>query len=631
LSPGYVRGLASLQDKVAPFDSRVAKQIMDEEWGQSINSVLSKISDEPVAAASLGQVYKATMKDGREIAIKVQRPNIMNQIALDMHLLREFAGPAKRIFNLNTDAAGTVDAWGGGFVDELDYLQEAQNGKYFMKRIQETPLKDVVLAPAIVDELSTAKVLVTEWIDGERLDKSASEDITVLCTICINTYLTMLLELGLLHCDPHPGNLLRTPEGKLCILDWGMVTRLPPELQLTLIEHMAHLTSSDYAEVPRDLLLLGFIPEDKADLIKDSGLVEVLADIYGAWTSGGGVAAINVNQVVSQLQDLTAKKGNLFQIPPYFAYIAKSFSVLEGIGLSNDPKYSIINECLPYVSNRLLTGKSDMGPALSTFIFGPEKKNIDTRFVDYKRVEQLVTGFSNFTTSASGALLGKESLSRTQLLEETADQVLDIVVTDEETPFQDILLEQLAKIVAANTRSIWTQARERSGTLPSGRTLLGTLVDPLGLFQSSPLVNTNESDEKTVETTRKLVKLFGNQLSTNNGLVDLSNLQQDELIELSSILARKVWDRRGALLKTGNRFATKLLELTAFRLENTERVRRPIREELPEATIVQNSPSIESTPLASSRLSAARSRLDEIEREDANQVVEDVIQVKNKL
>lgn len=205
LSPAYVRGLASLQDKVPPFDSETAKQIMEDEWGQSVSSVLTKISDEPVAAASLGQVFKATMKDGREIAIKVQRPNIMNQIALDMHLLREFAGPAKRIFNLNTDTVGTVDAWGAGFVDELDYLQEAQNGKFFNKRIQETPLKDVVLAPEVVDELSTPKVLVTEWIDGERLDKSASEDVTILCSICMNTYLTMLLELGLLHCDPHPG------------------------------------------------------------------------------------------------------------------------------------------------------------------------------------------------------------------------------------------------------------------------------------------------------------------------------------------------------------------------------------------------------------------------------------------
>lgn len=427
--------------------------------------------------------------------------------------------------------------------------------------------------------------------------------------------------------DPHPGNLLRTPEGKLCILDWGMVTRLPPELQLTLIEHMAHLTSSDYEEIPRDLLLLGFIPEDKADLIQDSGIVSVLADIYGAWTSGGGVAAINVNQVVNQLQDLTAKKGNLFQIPPYFAYIAKSFSVLEGIGLSNDDKYSIINECLPYVSNRLLTGKSNMGPALSTFVFGPEKNDIENRIVDYDRVEQLVEGFGNFSTSSSGALLGKETLSRTQVLEEAADQVLGIVVSEEETPFQDILLEQLAKIVAANSRSIWTQARDASGTLPSGRSLLGSIVDPLGLFRSSPLVNTSEADKKTVETTQKLVTLLSNQVSasSDNSMVDISELQQDELVELAAILARKVWDRRVSLLKTGSRFATKLLEQTSTRLESGERIRRPTLEThaqngetapTPETAMLTN--TVESSPAVSSRLQAARNRLKQLEDDDAS-------------
>jgi predicted unusual protein kinase regulating ubiquinone biosynthesis (AarF/ABC1/UbiB family) len=629
LSPAYVRGLSSLQDNVPPFDTGKAKEILEEEWGQSVKSVLSKIGDKPVAAASLGQVYKATMKDGREVAVKVQRPNIMNQIALDMHLLREFAPLAKRTFNLNTDTVGTVDAWGSGFVDELDYVQEAENGKYFMSRIQETPLKDVVLAPAVVDELTTPKVLVTEWIDGERLDKSSNQDITVLCSICMNTYLTMLLELGVLHCDPHPGNLLRTPEGKLCILDWGMVTRLPSQLQLTLIEHMAHLTSADYAEIPRDLLLLGFIPPSKADAIEDSGVVEVLANIYGQWTAGGGVAAINVNEVINNLQDLTAKKGNLFQIPPYFAYIAKSFSVLEGIGLSNDPKYSIINACLPYVSNRLLTDKESMGPALSTFIFGPNKGNIDTRIVEYDRVEQLVTGFGRFSTSASGALLGKENLSRTQKLEEAAEQVLDIIITEEQTPLQEILLEQLAKIASAGSRSLWTEARARSGTLPSGRSVLGTIVDPLGLFESSPLVNSCEQDEKVVETTRKLVALMSNQLGTADGSTDLADLQRDEVLELSAILGRKVWDRRVALLRTSNRFARKLLDVTAFRLESAERVARPQRTRRPEPFDAE---TVRDT-LPSGRLSAARSRLNALidDRKDNAVVAEEALPVRTTL
>ena len=199
LSPAYIRGLTSLQDQVPAFDTKTAKEILEDEWGAPIYSKLQSIGDKPIAAASLGQVYRATMKDGRDVAIKVQRPNIMNQIALDMHLLREFAPIAKRTFNLNTDTTGTVDAWGLGFVDELDYTQEAQNGKLFMEKIQDTPLKDVVFSPEIVDELSTSRVLTTEWIDGERLDRSSNEDITVLCSICMNTYLTMLLELGLLH------------------------------------------------------------------------------------------------------------------------------------------------------------------------------------------------------------------------------------------------------------------------------------------------------------------------------------------------------------------------------------------------------------------------------------------------
>mgnify|MGYP002050813713 CR=1 FL=1 len=96
---------------------------------------------------------------------------------------------------------------------------------------------------------------------------------TIGCPFVISTSTSQmwmgLLEMGLLHCDPHPGNLLRTPDGKLCILDWGMVTSIPSQLQLTLIEHMAHLTSRDYAEVPRDLYLLGFVPADKEDVIED--------------------------------------------------------------------------------------------------------------------------------------------------------------------------------------------------------------------------------------------------------------------------------------------------------------------------------------------------------------------------
>lgn len=584
LSPAYVRGLKSLQDQVPPFSNSEARKIIENELGGSIDDVFVSFPQETIAAASLGQVYKATIRTKTEkaeeidVAVKVQRPEIMSQIALDMHLIREVAPIIRRTFNLNTDFVGVVDTWARGFVDELDYIEEAINAKAFMEGIQQTPLSGVVFSPPVLDELTTRKVLTTEWVVGERLDKSGKDDVSILCSIAMNSYLTMMLETGLLHCDPHPGNLLRTSDGQLCILDWGMVTRLDPDLQLTLIEHMAHLTSADYEEIPKDLLQLGFIPEDKAGLIRDSGIVETLAEIYGAWTAGGGAAAVNVNKVIADLQDLTAEKGNVFQIPPYFAYIAKSFSVLEGIGLSNDSKYSIINECLPYVSKRLLTDKSERtGGALSTFIFGPAKSDND-RIIDYDRVEQLVSGFGSYTSSASGELLGKDS-TRAEAIENLATQVLDLLATEEDTPLQKIFVEQIAKIITASSRTAWSQLRESSGVLPSGRSLLGFLVDPLGVFRTSPVVRANDLDERTVETTRNLIQL----LTTAGGpSVDVSSLSNAEVVEITSIIVSKLWESRTGVVSTTNRLATELLKLTADRLEKGEREIRVLSTNEPE-------------------------------------------------
>ena len=419
----------------------------------------------------------------------------------------------------------------------------------------------------------------------------------------------------------HPGNLLRTTDGKLCILDWGMVTRLDPDLQLTLIEHMAHLTSADYEEIPKDLLLLGFIPENKSDLIRDSGVVETLAEIYGAWTAGGGAAAINVNKVIADLQDLTAEKGNLFQIPPYFAYIAKSFSVLEGIGLSNDAKYSIINECLPYVSKRLLTDKSERtGGALSTFIFGPDK-NKEDRIIDYDRVEQLVSGFGDYTTSASGELLGKNS-TRAEIIEGLADQVLDLLASEEETPLQQIFIEQLAKIITSSSRTVWSQLRESSGVLSNGRTVLGTIVDPLGIFRTSPVVRANELDERTVETTRNLLQLLTTTTSGPSAL-DPSTLSNAEVVEISSIIVRKLWEKRSGVLATSNRLAMQLLQLTANRLERGEReiLVVPTRNTVDDTEPIENDGVIHvesesrSKPKATSeRLAGSRKILETIEQ-----------------
>lgn len=551
-----------------PFPTEDAQEILEEEWGEPLESVIvGSLTEQPVAAASLGQVYKARLgSTGHKVAIKVQRPDVLEQIAMDMHLLRVLAPLIKDTFGLNTDLVATVDTWATGFVKELDYRQEARNADSFSKKIVRTPLRDVVFAPRVVKSVSTSRVLVTEWVDGERLDQISSEDVTLTTTVAMNAFLTMLLEFGELHSDPHCGNLLRTSDGRLCILDWGMVTELETGLQSKLVEHIVHLTSSDYEELPNDLLRLGFIDPGRETDIKESGVAQILADIYKKWTKGGGATAVHAKDVIERLQ-ATSQNGNLFRIPPYFAYIFKTLSILEGIGLSNDPKYSVVKDCLPYVSQRLLADKETMGPALSAFIFGANKTDVD-RLLNYDRVEQLVDGLGKYSTVSSNSRSQRESVSRAEAVKQATDRIIDLVVTEEDTPIQAIVLEQLAKFVASSSRSVLTKLGKRSGSLPSGRSILGATVDPMGLLHRSSLVHMNELDEKTVETARSLISLVKKQTNATDGVLEvLSALSPREAVEIVATVAGSVWERRKGVIPTARRFARQMLELSMQRLE----------------------------------------------------------------
>lgn len=249
-------------------------------------------------------------------------------------------------------------------------------------------------------------------------------------------------------------------------------------------------------------------------------------------------------------------------------------------------------------------------------------------------MEQLVTGFGNYTTSASGALLGQEGITRTQMLDNAADQLLDLIFTEEETPLQNIFLEQLAKLWTANSRSIWADLREQSGTLPSGRSVLGTIVDPLGFWRTSPLVRMNDQDLRTVHTTQKLISLMQQQIQDNkNPMLDVTDLSQEESLELSRLLATKIWTRRNALFQTGNRFANQLIKLTADKLERGERetiVRLPDAPPQREEGVI----AIEEVPSASHRteslrLARAKKLLAEIESGDDSFVPELVVEIEN--
>jgi ABC1 atypical kinase-like domain len=538
-----------------------------------------------------------------QVAVKIQRPNILEQVALDMHLLRELSIPLKALFNLNTNVTGVIDDWGVGFVDELDYQKEARNAEVFMEAIEKTPLRDAVFAPPVVPAASSRRVLTTRWIDGEKLDQSSSADVAKLCSVAMNTYLTMMLECSILHCDPHPGNLKRTPDGRLCILDWGLVTSLPADLQADYIIHIAHLTSKDYAEVPDDLVKLGFVPRGKEKEMTEAGVVDVLTSVYTQFAGGGGAAKVDVSKVISELNGLSENYGNLFQLPPYFAYIARAFGVLEGIGLTCDPNYAIVGECLPYISRRLLTDSStSTGEALDTFIFGAEKDKPD-RVIDADRLEMLLSGFGKYedsvqtpATLTSDAPAGRQASSGSSSsskrfpvltaarIEQAAVTLVDLLVADEPsldpeslTPLQKLVLEETAKILGASARSTLSVLREASGKLPTGRSLLGSLFDPLGLLRNSALLSPDELDQKVLDAATKLVRLLqsvavsgGNQHADADEDIDWMNMidmTPDDARRLASSVARKLWDKRRGLTILGGHLTYIMLKQTASRLD----------------------------------------------------------------
>lgn len=646
LRPAYIEALTKLQDRVPPFPTSEARVTIAQELKQPIETLFPELISETktVASASVGQVYKVLYK-GEYVAVKVQRPDILEQIALDMHLLRIILPVIRDIAGLQSDVMGIVDGWGRGFVDELDYEKEAANANTFMKSLEGTPLEGVVFAPEVVPEISTRRVLTTKWVDGERLEACADEDKTLMCSLAMTTYLTMLLECPIMQADSHPGNLRRTPDGRLCIMDWGLVTSLPPGLQVYMIEHIAHLTSKDYAQVPSDLVKLQFIPADKEALMAEAGVAEALGAIYGELAKGGGAANIDVNGVFNQLNGLSASYGNLFQLPPYFAYIARAFGVLEGIGLSSDPKYAILGECLPYISQRILSdNKGRSGDALNTFIYGADKNKPD-RILSAERIELLVEGFSSYNgaitkataiqslaasgsaDSASSSSSGSkakstataqkltyfaQTLANLLLGESTQGSVVAGVVSSRGisqqrpamtlSPLQAIIIEELAKVVGASTRVAWNRVRQASGKLPSGRSVLGTLVDPIGLFRESTLVEANDWDIEVMKSARTIIKLLSqlaaeqpassnlemtgmstipatpmsgsSQPNTPNPaavvslvLESVSDLSSNDLRQVIRSLASIVWERRRGIPLLGTTFLSTLIRQTANRVD----------------------------------------------------------------
>jgi aarF domain-containing kinase len=208
LSPRSMVELQKLCDKVPSFDSKIAYATMERELGRPISDVFSYITPEPVAAASLGQVYRATLRtNGDIVAVKVQRPKVLETVSLDLFLARQLGLILRNFPALSDrlDAVALLDEFAFRFYQELDYNLECLNGEKMKEQMRVLP--DVVI-PRNYPEYTSRRVHVAEWIEGEKLSQSTADDVGALVNLGVITYLTQLLDFGFFHADPHPVSLL---------------------------------------------------------------------------------------------------------------------------------------------------------------------------------------------------------------------------------------------------------------------------------------------------------------------------------------------------------------------------------------------------------------------------------------
>ncbi|NRB06392.1 MAG: AarF/ABC1/UbiB kinase family protein [Richelia sp.] len=349
--PLYLEELTRLQDQLPAFPNEIAYQFIEEELGQHPTAVYTELSPQPIAAASLGQVYKGKLSTGEEVAVKVQRPDLRESITIDLYILRRLAAWAKKKFKrIRSDLVGILDELGDRIFEEMDYIHEGENAERFYELYGQ--IKDIYV-PRIYWEYTNRRVLTMEWINGTKLTQAREIEAQginarYLIEVGVQCSLRQLLEHGFFHADPHPGNLLATPEGKLAYLDFGMMSEVKPPQRYGLIEAIVHVVNRDFEGLAYDYVKLEFLsPEtDLTPIIPAFG--KVFADAQGA-----SVADLNIKSITDDLSALMYEYP--FRVPPYYALIIRSLVTLEGIAIYIDPNFKVLSEAYPYVAKRLLT------------------------------------------------------------------------------------------------------------------------------------------------------------------------------------------------------------------------------------------------------------------------------------
>jgi len=323
------------------------EKVIEEELGVRLSKAFETFDSTPIAAASLGQVHRAMLRDGREVVVKVQRPDVREQVRKDLEVFGDIAQALEEHTDVGRkmNLVAAIEQARVTLMTELNYLQEAHNAELLREHLSQFPQ---IYIPAVVDDYSSSRVLTTELVKGRKVSKLTplaliEGDYASLAGVLTRAYLKQICVDGFWHSDPHPGNVfLREIDGEpqIVLLDFGMVGRIGSELQDEIIKLLLAVSSNRGTEVAEACVRMSEVQErfELTKFIRD--ISTLVAQVHGA-----DAQQINTGQLIFNV--IAVSNDNELKVPAELAMLAKTLLHLDAITRKLDPQYdaqSVIRE-----------------------------------------------------------------------------------------------------------------------------------------------------------------------------------------------------------------------------------------------------------------------------------------------
>ncbi|MCC6797291.1 MAG: AarF/ABC1/UbiB kinase family protein [Candidatus Hydrogenedentes bacterium] len=353
LPPPYIMALSRLQDKIEPFSYEEVEKIVAEELGIRISKAFSDFEKKPIGSASLGQVHRATLRDGRIVVVKVQRPGVREQVASDLEVLEEIASflDSHTSWGDRYEFCRTLEEFRRSIWRELDYLREARNLTALANNMEEFPN---IIVPTPIEDYTSSRVLTMEYIRGKKITDmgplaSLELDGGALAEEIFEAYLKQILVDGYFHADPHPGNVFLTNDRRIALLDLGMVGYVAPTLQENLLQLVLAVSEGRGDDAATLSIKISSPKKDFDEVTFRQNIANLVSENFGS-----RVEDIQAGRIMLEMGRISGE--SKLRVPSELSMLGKTLLNLDVIARTLDPTFDP-NASIRSNANKLLTAR----------------------------------------------------------------------------------------------------------------------------------------------------------------------------------------------------------------------------------------------------------------------------------